>query len=207
MATTGAVFANANTVVTTGWTNATNAYADDGSYATAAPGKNLTVSSDYGFPAFDYTIIPANAVVDSVVAEVQFKVSTTTSIATMGIQLRDNGTLLGSQQTDATEPTVDTLLTHTIATGLTLQNFAIANQMQVRVSAIQGNSSTAVTFSVDYCTLNVTYHLNPLFKRSRNFHPGGKCYVSKQSNPTVVVVAPTLKSGRYYYDLLKPNRF
>jgi len=163
MATTGAKFANANTTVTTGWTNPTNAYADDGTYTTAAPGKNLSVITDYGFPAFDTTIIPGNSVIDSMVAEIQFKVSTTSSIATMGIQLNNNGTLLGSQQTDATEPAADTLLTHTVtvAGNVKLADLQTANQMKLRVSAIQGNSSTAVTFSVDYVTLNVTYHLSP----------------------------------------------
>lgn len=44
--------ANSNAVVTTGWTSPTNAYGitTDGSYATATPGKNATISTDFGFP-------------------------------------------------------------------------------------------------------------------------------------------------------------
>jgi len=44
--------ANSNSIVTTGWSNPTNAYGitTDGVYATATPGKNATVNSDYGFP-------------------------------------------------------------------------------------------------------------------------------------------------------------
>lgn len=150
-------FANANAVVTTGYTNPTNAYADDSVYATAAPGKNGVVNSDYGFPAFTTSDIPAGSTIDSVTAEIQFKVSTTSSIATQDLQLNNNGTLLGSMQTDATEPTTDKLLTHQVTTGISQSDLQTANFIKARVGSQRANSNTAVTFSLDYVKLTVAY--------------------------------------------------
>ena len=150
-------FANANAVVVTGYTNPTDGYTDDGVYATAAPAKNSTVSSDYGFPAFATGDIPDGSTINSVTAEIQFKVSVTTSIATQGLQLNNNGTLLGTRQDDTTEPAADTLLTHQVTTGVTLADLRNANFVLARVSAIRGNSSTAVTLSLDYVKLTVDY--------------------------------------------------
>jgi len=151
-------FANANTVVTTGYTNPTNAYADDAVYATAAPGaKNTSVTSDYGFPAFTTTDIPDGSTINSVTAEIQFNVSTTSSIATQGLQLENGSTLLGTEATDTTEPAADTLLTHQVTTGIAQADLQTANTVKARVRAGRGNSSTAVTFSLDYVKLTVDY--------------------------------------------------
>jgi len=150
-------FANANTVVTTGWTNPTNAYASDAVYATAAPAKNASVTTDYGFPAFTTTDIPAGSTINSVTAQILFKVSTTSSIATQGLQLNNNGTLLGTEATNTAEPTADTVLTMQVTTGITLADLGTANLVRSRVRGNRGNSTTAVTCSVDYAELTVDY--------------------------------------------------
>lgn len=150
-------FANANAVVTTGWTSPTNAYADDGVYATAAPGKNLSVTSDFGFPAFTTSDIPAGSTINSVTIEIQHKESTTASIATIGVQVNNNGTLLGTEQTDTTEPAADTLLTHQVTSGISLTDLQTANLVKGRVRAARGNTNTAYTASLDYVKITVNY--------------------------------------------------
>lgn len=151
-------FANANAIVTTGWTSPTNAYADDSVYATAAPAKNASVTSDYGFPAFTTSDIPAGSTIVSVKAEIQYKASTTSSTgATIGLQLNNNGTLLGSEQSGAMA-LADTLLTHTVTTGITQANLQTANFVKARVAGKRTSSNTTITWSIDYATLTVTYN-------------------------------------------------
>src|SRR5262249_16337496 len=87
-------FANSNSIVTTGWTAPNLAYGDDGSYATATPPKSATISSDYAFPAFSTSDIPDGATVNTVTVEVQWHISTTSSIATLGLRLYNGATAL-----------------------------------------------------------------------------------------------------------------
>jgi hypothetical protein len=150
-------FANANTASTgAGFTNPINAYADDGSYATCAPGKNGGIGSDYGFPAFATQDIPDGATINSAAVEIQYKSSTTGSAgATMRLQL-ENGTLLGAEQSGGMS-TSDTTLTHSVASGIALDDLRNANGVQARVTGRRGNSNTAITWSVDYVRLTVDY--------------------------------------------------
>ncbi len=155
---TSTKFANANAVVTTGWTNPTNAYADEGTYATCAPGKNLTVNSDYGFPAFAVGDIPNSSTINSVTAEVQWKVSTTSSIDTLGVQLHNPaGTGQGSETTTTTATTADSVATQQVTSGITLAALRVANTVVARVRASRGNTNTAFTASLDYVKVAVDY--------------------------------------------------
>jgi len=154
-------FANANTVVTTGWTSPTNAYADDGSYATAAPGKNSSVTTDYGFPAFTTSDIPSGSTINSVTAEFQYKTSATGVTGELvGIQLNNNGTLLDSEST-FTPATGDTTSTLSNITAVAQADLQTANQFKVRVRSAKGNTNTSVTHSVDYVKLTVDYNAPP----------------------------------------------
>lgn len=153
--------ANANEAITTGYTDPTNAYADNGSYATAAPNKNQQVSSYYGFPAFEVEDIPNNSTINSVKVEIQFKVSTTSSVATQYLQVFINTSGVGSEQSNADEPTTDTLFSHTVTEGVTLANLREANVVRGRLRSARGNSNTAVTFSVDYVNCTVDYTAPP----------------------------------------------
>lgn len=151
-------FANANTVVTTGWTSPTNAYADDGAYATCAPGKSASVSSDFGFPAFSTSDIPDASAITSIVVEVQWKVSTTGSIDTLGVQLRTAaGAALGSETTETNATTADSLATQTITSGVTVADLRAANGIKARVRADRGNTNTGYTASLDYVKVTVNY--------------------------------------------------
>ncbi len=152
-------FADANAVVATGWTSATNAYADDAAYATAAPAKNGTISSDFGFPAFASGDIPDGSTITSVTVEVQWKCSTTSSVATLGAQLHNPaGTALGSETISATpEPIVDTIQTQQVTSGIALADLRNANTVVARTRCSRGNSNTAVTGTLDYVKLTVEY--------------------------------------------------
>jgi hypothetical protein len=149
--------ASYHTAITTGYTNPSNAYADDGVYATATPGKNTEVSAYFGFAAFSTSDIPDGAVINSVTLEAEWKVSTTTSIATQYWQLYKTTTGLGSEQSNTAEPTTDTKSTHQVTTGVTLSDLRSADTIRGRLRSAQGNSSTAVTFSVDYAKLTVDF--------------------------------------------------
>lgn len=151
-------FANANTVVTTGWTSSANAYADDSAYATALPAKNASVTSDFGVPAFTTSDIPDGSSIDSVTAEIQYKASVTTSTgAVIGLQLK-NTSLLSTEATAGMVLT-DTLLTKQVTSGIALADLRIANQVQARVRGFRSSSNTAITWSVDYVKITVAYTL------------------------------------------------
>lgn len=138
------------------WTNPNNAHADDGVYAIAAPGKNQEFASvwNVAFSTFD---IPNGATINSVTVEVQWKVSTTSSVAT----LRSTAFADSAQTTavsaspgvnDTAEPTADTVRTYTATP--TLDQL---RDLWVRVQAMRGNTNTAVTCSLDYLKVAVNY--------------------------------------------------
>lgn len=151
---TSVQFPTSNAVVTTGWTNPTYAYASDANDATAAPGKNADVTSDFG--GFDFSALPAGAVPSDVTVEFEYKVSTTASIATIGAQAWVGSTAKGTEYTDATEPLAYTVRTFSVA-GLTRADLTDPG-FRVRLRANRGNSQTAVTFNVDYVKVTVTYN-------------------------------------------------
>jgi len=156
---TATKFASSNAVVTTGWTNPTNAYADDGTYATAVPAKSLSVTTDYGFAAFTTGDIPTGSIINSVTTELQYKSDTTASTgALIGLQLNNGGTLLGTETTFAMN-LADQTVTKQATTGVTLANLQSAGTVKARVRGFRSTSNTAVTWSADYVKLTVDYSL------------------------------------------------
>lgn len=159
-------FASTNAVVTTGWTNPNNATTvsnvnpNDGVYATATiAAKNTTVSSRFG--GFGVASqIPAGSAINSVACNAEMKVSTTASIANLGVVLQSpSGTNRGTQTLNTTEPAADTVITQTVpfATfGWTAASIADGTLFAV-VSAEQGNSATSCTYSLDYVQVVVDY--------------------------------------------------
>jgi len=150
-------YASYHTVITTGYTNPSNAYADDGVYATAAPAKSAQVSAYFGFAGFTTSEIPDGSIINSVTIEFQYKVSTTSSIATQYWQVFNDTTGLGTEQSDASEPTTDTIKTHQVTSGFTLTDLRSNDTVRARLRSARGNSNTAVTFSIDYVKITVDY--------------------------------------------------
>jgi len=150
-------FPTSNSVDTgAGLTNPNNAHADDGSYATAAPGKNLSLGTAYAGFGFD-SAIPSGATITKVQIIYQYKTSTTSSVATarVGAQV---STVNQATHDDTSEPAGDTTITVDITAdrSWTQANLLDAN-FKARLLAVQGSSSTAVTFSFDFIQVEVTY--------------------------------------------------
>ncbi len=158
MSTTTTKAANAHTTVVTGWTNPTNAYSttNDSTYATCSPGKNATVSGDFGFPAFTTGDIPDHATIDSVTVRTTWKFSLSVVGEVLGMQLRRNtgGVALGTETTAS--PLVDTDANQ-VGTGATLTDLRTANELRARLRATKGNTSTGLTASLDRVYLDVVW--------------------------------------------------
>lgn len=140
----------------TGWTNPTNALTDDGSYATLAFPKT-TPTYNY-FYNFDFQI-PTGATINSVTIECQYKVSVTTSTPTMRLASCIGTTLRGTEKTDTTEPTSDTVISTNLTGTWTAAelNSNLSTGFQIRIGGDRGSSNTAVTGSVDYVKATVDY--------------------------------------------------
>lgn len=148
--------ASSNTVVTTGWTNPTNGYTDDTSYATAVPAKNTTVNSDYGFTDFASGEIPDGSAINSVTMSILSFNSSTTTNKTHGVQGRNNGANSGTEAT-ATGNTAEATITTTLGT-VTLADLRSASTLlKARVRSTQGSSSTTTTSSLDRVYVTVDY--------------------------------------------------
>lgn len=143
-------------VGTNNWTNPANATADDGSYATAAPGKNGSVIGDWDFAAFTDGEIPVGATINSVTIRSQYKVSTTSSIASLGVQAGNNA-VFDTEETHTAEPTTDFNFDIVYNTTPSITDLKTAGRLVARDRAIRGNSNNAVTFSLDYVELRVDY--------------------------------------------------
>ena len=140
---------------TAGWTNPSNAYADNTSYATATPTKNGDIESDFYNFGFE---IPTGATINSVTAEVEWKVSTSASIATLELQAINGYTTRGTL-TNTSEPT--TLTTQQLSCGTwtvsELNDNTESGGMKLRLTADRGNSKTEFTASVNYVSVTVDY--------------------------------------------------
>lgn len=139
-----------------GWdANESNAYADDGSYATTAPGVNSTESVEYGNFGFD-ALIPAGATINSVTLNAQWKVDTTASSATFRLAGLISNVVEGSEHTDTSEPTSDKT-TNFAMTSLPTRDELLDGVFEVRVGAQRGSGSTGYTMSLDYVSVTVVY--------------------------------------------------
>ena len=145
-------FASTNAVVATGWTNPTNAYADDTAYATCSPSKGGHITSDYGFAAFTSSDIPDGATIDSVT--VQARAWGANAVLTESIQGVDNGVLVGSAAT--TTATAETTITATVP-GIVLADLRSA-LVKARLDATR-SGNTAYTASLDWVSITVNYSL------------------------------------------------
>ena len=146
-------YPSSNVVAVTGWTNPANAYSDNGVYATAAPGKNATISNYFsGFNFAD--TIGINDTINSVTIYFEYHLSTTASVATLKVSGYDGTTLIGQVLNHTAEPTTDLIRTNPIpATAAQLRS---AN-FRTLVEAVRGSSTTAVTFYLDFVYVEVDY--------------------------------------------------
>lgn len=147
--------ADRHTVVTTGWTNPSNAYATSGdnTYATAAPAKNATVNGDFGFPALG---IPAGATIISVKVEVEWGMTAAVTGGTLGLKGRNNGVDdSAAEVTKTTTPEAVSIFTFGTLPSVTDLN--TAGRVVARVRCSKGNTNSAMTGNLDYVFLTVVY--------------------------------------------------
>ena len=150
--------ANAHTVVTTGWTNPSNAFATTGDnvYATAVPGKNSTVNGDFGFPAFTTSDIPAGSTINSVTVTVEWGLTAAVTGGILGVQIHNPaGTALGTETTKTT--TTEAQSTQQVTSGISLANLQSAGVVVVRIRCAKGNTTSAMTGNLDFVILTVDY--------------------------------------------------
>lgn len=166
------LFPAANETETTGWTNPNNAHADDGVYATAAPaGKNTNVATRYLTFGFDAQI-PAGSSITKIQIIYQFKVSTTISIATMRVRAVID-TVNEENHDNTSEPTTDTIVTVDITADRTWTRANLLDaSFKVTADAVRGNDADAVTFSLDYLKVEVTYEDQPGLVMAPYLPPG-----------------------------------
>lgn len=152
----------ASSVTSNSWTNNTNAFgiADDNTYATASPAKKGFVTGDWGNYGFDSTI-PVQADITKVEIIPQYKVSTTGSVATLEVQAVVNGSSCPTTAlAQSTEPTTDTEFVGDVTSCRTWTRADLLdNAFGARITASRGSSNTAVTFSLDYIKVRVTYSM------------------------------------------------
>lgn len=144
----------------TSWTNATNANADDGAYATYTIAVknttgNVNTLSNFGFDSS----IPSGSTINSVTLEVEHKVSGTGGIAHLESAVAISGTP-GTFNTDSAEPTVDTARSYNSARpggGSWTRNDLLDGTFTVQLRARSGNNATSIVYSWDYARVVVDY--------------------------------------------------
>lgn len=152
------VAANAHTVVTTGWTNPSNAFSTttDGVFATASPARNATVNGDFGFPNITSAQVPDGATITRVVVTVNWGMTAAVTGGTLGVQIFNNGTALGTETTQTVTTQQNGLAI--VTTGISLADLRSASTLiKGRVRCSKGATNTAMTGNLDFVSLQVDY--------------------------------------------------
>lgn len=150
-------YASFHTAIVGGYTNPSNAFGDNSSYATATPAKNNEVSAYFGFAGFTTAELPADATILRVTVTLEYFVSATNSLPTQGIQVFRGTGGLGSEQTNTTSSTADSLLEHEVLNGISLADLRSNDFVRAMVRSNRGNTNNAVTFNVRYVQVSVEY--------------------------------------------------
>jgi hypothetical protein len=150
--------ANSQQLVVTGWSNPSNAFSTttNGVFATAAPAKNATISTNFGFADFTSGEVPDGSLIRSVTVTVNWGMTASVAGGTLGAQLFNNGVALGTE-------TVQTVTTQQNATQIVLTGVALADLrsastlLKALVRCSKGNTNTAMTGNLDFVSLTVDW--------------------------------------------------
>ena len=136
------------------FTNPTNGYADDGSYAELAADDRNDVNAVY-YGGFNFSAIPAGATINSVTIECQFHYANGAGATdSFGIQARKSSVAQGTQAQYNSQPTSDYTLQNSNTGSWTLSDLA---NLDVYAEWDRGNTSAADTINIDYCAVTVDY--------------------------------------------------
>ncbi|MDP9145914.1 MAG: hypothetical protein M3N43_14695 [Actinomycetota bacterium] len=181
--------ASSNTTVSgTAFTNPTNAYADDTSYATLASStKNVTVGThDWGFAGITTGEIPDGATISAVRIVSELGLTAIGTGFVMGLLPVENNVSAGTEQTKTTVGLG--VLTATLTTPTTLANLRTAGWVEGRIRYTRGNSTSASTAQVDYLRLEVDYTISD----PQLVTPSTAALTTATFAPTVTATANTL---------------
>lgn len=144
------VYPTSHTIVSGTWSNPTNLYADDGSYATISPVRNTDQIILAHFPVAD---LPVGAVITSVTHQIKWKSSRTDVTATT--QLLYDSTARGGAKVDTATTTTDRI-SESADTGAWTASDLNSGLVALRINA-QRSSVLSSTISVDYACIIVAY--------------------------------------------------
>jgi hypothetical protein len=134
-----------------GWTNPTNAYADDTAYASATLAtKRATATGTFSGFHFD-TAIPAGSTINSVTVNSAWYVNVQNPIVTFAVT-----PTAGNAISTSVESTVMTPVSSAAATGVTLAQLLDA-VFSVAVTYTHGNDTNSQTAYFDYVSVTVDY--------------------------------------------------
>lgn len=152
----------ANAVINNGWSNAGNAFSTttDGVFATAAPARNGTIQGDFSFPDFTSGEIPDGSLINSATLTVNWGMTAAVAGGTLGAQLRNNGTALGTETTQTA--TTQQNATQVLLSGVSLTDLRSASTLLLaRVRCAKGNTNSAMTGNLDFVSLTVNWSPPP----------------------------------------------
>jgi hypothetical protein len=158
-------YAGSHTLVYGSWTNPTNAYGvSDTTVATTLPPQNDF--NQLSLKGFNLGALPGNSTINSVVARVRWRVSTTASVATLRAQAEYNGST-STAQNNTSEPTslTDTDFDFTSFRSWTWSELQDPT-FGILLSAVRGNSATNPTFSIDSVEVRVAYTVPPTLNQA-----------------------------------------
>lgn len=134
------------------WTSPTNAYSDDGSYATrAGTSKSTWYGNLFGF---DLSSIPAGATINSATLEAQWKNSAAdTAGPEFFLSCQENGSAIGSGTTDTSGQRADETVTY----APTLTAAQLKSSSFYAIVRFRRTDNTTHTASLDYVKITVNY--------------------------------------------------
>lgn len=149
------LFPSSHTLGTNGanFLNPVNLRVNDGIYATVTQTVKNTTSQIY-LEAFDASSIPSGSTINSIIVNVERKMSSTSSIQSVAIQAYKASVAMGTKTTNTTEPTTDTVLSNSNTGSWAYADFT---NLRVLLENIRGNSTAACTVSYDYVSVTVDY--------------------------------------------------
>jgi hypothetical protein len=152
--------ANAHSVVSTGWTNSSNAFSTTGDnvYSTTLNGstsKNLNHVGDFGFANILSAAIPDGSTIDEVRIRCEADLSGTGVGVLFGVLGRISGADSGSETTKTSTGEEEVVAT---LSGVTLSDLRSASTvLKARCRGAKGNTASAFTVFLDYVRLEVDY--------------------------------------------------
>jgi hypothetical protein len=136
------------------WSNPAHAYADDAAYAWTHGTKDAY--DDILLRGFSFPEIPAGAVIDSVVCEMNYRVSNTSSSARVGMLMTHNDVVMGGGWGSTAEPTSWTKVS-TANNGIWTPAMINDGTMKVLVRVERTGASATPYYGLDYVKVTVTY--------------------------------------------------